>query len=124
MSEPTMTADVILRTPKVMRPPTVSSSNHQGSAKTPHEVTAASRELDNVAVRVTNVKGTFTPWSVHRPSQYLYTEPFQPLRFRVDIIDDEADLAAWRLAGFATNEPWQLRTFKSENLVLSISNST
>ena len=62
------------------------------------------RELDNVAVRVTNVKGSFTPWSGHRPSQYFYTEPFQPLRFRVDIIDDEADLTAWRLAGFATNE--------------------
>jgi hypothetical protein len=29
---------------------------------------------------------------------YFYTESFQPLRFRVDIIDDEADLAAWRLA--------------------------
>lgn len=57
------------------------------------------RELDNVAVRVTNVKGSFTPWSGHRPSQYFYTEPFQPLSFRVDIIDDEADLTAWRLAG-------------------------
>ena len=67
-------------------------------------------------VRVTNVNGSFTPWSVHRPSQYLYTEPFQPLRFRVDIIDDEADLAAWRLAGFATNELWQLRAFKKRKL--------
>ena len=82
------------------------------------------RELDNVAVRVTNVKVFSTPWPVHRPSQYLYTEPFQPLRFRVDIIDDEADLAAWRLAGFATNESGSFERSKSENLVLSISNST
>ena len=42
MSEPTMTADVILRTPKVTRPPTVSRFDHQGSAKTPPAVTAAS----------------------------------------------------------------------------------
>src|ERR1700729_597711 len=73
-------------------------------------------ELDDVAVRVTNVKGSFTPWSVHRPGQYLYTEVFQPLRFRVDIVNDEADLAAWRPPGFATNQLGQLRAFKKRKL--------
>ena len=55
MGEPPMTADVILRSAKVLRRPTVSSLYNQGSAKRHMRSPQLLRELDNVAVRVTNV---------------------------------------------------------------------
>ena len=58
------------------------------------------------------MEGFFTPWPVNRSSAYLDPEPFQPLRFSLDVVDDKADLTAWRRAGLVTDELWQLGAFK------------
>src|SRR6516164_9174508 len=56
------------------------------------------------------------PWPIHRSAEDLDTEPSQPLRFPVYVFDQEADLAARRVAAFATDEPRQLRPFEKREL--------
>jgi hypothetical protein len=56
------------------------------------------REFDDVAVRVGDVERPFTPWPVHRSAEDLDTEASQPLRFSMYVFDQEADLAARRVA--------------------------
>jgi hypothetical protein len=56
------------------------------------------------------------PWPIHRSAEDLDTEPSQPLRFPIDVFDQEADLTARRVAAFATDQPWQFRPFEKREL--------
>src|ERR1700759_124229 len=73
-------------------------------------------EFDNVAVRVGDVERPFMPWPIHRSAEDLDPKPSQPLRFTVYVFDQEADLAAGRVATFATDEPGQPRPLEKREL--------
>jgi len=56
------------------------------------------------------------PWPVHRSAEDLDIKLSQPLRFPIYVFDQEADLAARRVAAFATDELRQLRPFEKREL--------